>query len=140
MLRSLPQEFGKEGENPALTLAFPDELLPTLRAALNRMVPPDQDPGGADLGGVEYVLAFAERDADVRELYIEGLTGLRSEGFETMDADAQDRLLREVERMERRPGWMVRPSIFMAMLARHAIEAAYTNPGGWKIAGFEVTA
>jgi gluconate 2-dehydrogenase gamma chain len=125
----------------------------TLRAAADRIIPPDDFPGGSE--GIEgFLEALAAREGrDLPALYAAGLDAL---GFEAearggapiaaLDAAAQDALLAAVEAGAVQGQWPLDPAAFFATLAGHVIEAYYSDPGNggnpgarsWEMVGFVV--
>jgi gluconate 2-dehydrogenase gamma chain len=67
--------------------------------------------------------------------------------FVRLDADAQDALLRQIERGEVQNRWPVDPAAFFKLLVEHCAEGFYSDPGNggnrdqvaWRMIGFEVT-
>lgn len=108
-----------------------DDLLPTLRAVLARLVPTDQDPGAVELGAEPFVQSRIVEYPDLEVVYERGLNALMERDFLSQTAAHQDELLREFD--DRYPE-------FMAVAAAHAIEAVYIHPQALAMVGFEVTA
>jgi hypothetical protein len=108
-----------------------DDLLPTLRAVLARLVPTDQDPGGAELGAEAFIRGRIVEYPDLQMVYERGLEALTEQDFLSQPAAGQDELLRQFD---------TRYPEFMAVAAAHAIEAVYTHPIGLAMVGFEVNA
>jgi hypothetical protein len=102
-----------------------DELR-TLDAALDRIVPPDRDPGAIAAGVGDYARG---RAAVMTGLYRAGIILLQARGFADLSPDAQDAVLLELEG---------HPSI--ALIVQHAIEGYYTSEAGLLTVGFRVTA
>ena len=132
---------------------FAHEQGATLRAAADRIIPPDDFPGGSE--GVEGYLIklFAREGRDLAALYAPGLDALDAEAhqrantaFADLDAAAQDALLAAVEAGAVQAPWPVDPAAFFATLAEHVIEAYYSDPGNggnpgaqsWKMVGFRI--
>lgn len=125
-----------------------------LHAVVNRIIPPDDWPGGWEAGVGDYLFRQFERDlAGVIEQYQQGLDALEAEaraggspGFAAMDAAAQDALLTRVEQGAVQTEWQTDPAAFVNMLAHHCAEGFYSDPGNggnrgevaWKMIGFEV--
>lgn len=120
-------------------MAVADDLRETLRGALDRMIPADDDPGALDLDCDRFVLELLEGDPEMAAFYEKGLRSLRAEGFDAMESEGKDRLLSELERCASRSGWEVSPAGFVEAMAQHAMEGFYTHPQGWQTVGFEVT-
>ncbi len=131
-----------------------DKQLETLQAAVNRMIPPDDWPGGWEAGVGDYLLRQFERDLKhMVETYQQALDGLDAEaqavyahGFAQLSDALQDALLMQIERGEVRTAWAVDPAAFINMLANHCAEGFYSDPGNggnrdgiaWQMIGFEV--
>lgn len=127
----------------------------TLKAAVNRIIPPDDWPGGWEAAVGDYLFRQFERDlAGVVEQYRQGLDALEAEAqaagsasFADMEAAAQDTLLASVEQGAVRTRWVVDPARFFAMLVDHCAEGFYSDPGNggnrdgvvWNMIGFEVS-
>ncbi len=128
--------------------------LAVLRAAVDRIIPPDDFPGGWDAGVGEYLLGQFGRDLrPLLTLYQGGLDALDAEavalagtGFAALDAPAQDALLARAEAGEVMTSWPVSPAVFLRVLVVHVMEGYYGDPGNegnrdgasWKMIGFEV--
>ena len=126
----------------------------TLHAAIDRIVPADEWPGGWDAGVGDYLdRQFARDLADRVETYRRGLDALDAEaqasagsGFAALSPDMQDRLLAQVEAGETGTPWAVDPAYFFRMLVDHTMEGYYADPGNggnrdgvsWRMIGFEV--
>lgn len=126
----------------------------TLKAVVNRMIPPDDWPGGWEAGVGDYLFRQFERDLkDKLDTYRQGLMALEAEaqaahgtGFAQLKADQQDALLIQAERGAVQTMWPVDPAAFVTMLADHCAEGFYSDPsnGGnrdeiaWRMIGFEV--
>jgi len=126
-----------------------------LRAAFNRIIPPDDFPGGWEAGVGDYL--FRQFDRDLKgmiETYAHGLDALDAEaqavygsGFAQLNADAQDSLLSQIESGLVRTEWPLDPTAFFRILVDHSMEGFYSDPdnGGnrntvsWTMIGFEVT-
>ena len=126
-----------------------------LRAAMNRIIPPDDFPGGWDAGAGDYLMRQLDGGdlAHFSEFYKNGLDALEDEAraaagtdFAQMDAPAQDALLTRIEADDVTADWPVEPSIFFRRLVEHTMEGFYGDPGNggnreevsWKMIGFEV--
>ena len=127
-----------------------------LRAAVNRIIPPDEFPGGWEGGVGDYLFRQFERDLKDRvETYAQGLDCLDSEAqlvkgkpFDELDVEAQDHLLAQIELGNVKTTWTINPAAFVLMLAEHSAEGYYSDPtnnGGnrdgvaWKMIGYEVS-
>jgi len=126
----------------------------TLRAAIDRIIPPDDFPGGWEAGVGDYVLRQLQRDLQpLAALYGAGLDSLDGEAravagtdFAALGAPAQDALLEAIERGHVTTVWPVDPATFFRYLVEHAMEGFYSDPGNggnrgavsWRMIGFEV--
>lgn len=131
-----------------------EEQLAVLRAAVDRIVPLDDFPGGWEAGVGDYLQRQFERDlAPFIESYRAGLAALDAEarestgvGFADLEALWQDALLARVEAGKVATVWPVEPEPFFRKLVEHAMEGFYSDPGNggnrdgiaWKMIGFEV--
>jgi Gluconate 2-dehydrogenase subunit 3 len=125
-----------------------------LRAAVNRIIPPDDFPGGWEGGVGDYLSRQFKGDLkDLLDTYRVGLDALDAEsqavigtGFALADAEAQDSLLTQIEHGSVKTTWTVDPARFFSMLIDHSMEGFYSDPGNggnrdqiaWKMIGFEV--
>jgi gluconate 2-dehydrogenase gamma chain len=130
-----------------------DEEAKTLAAACDRIVPPDQDPGAAAAGAVEFVdrqlATRRKRDLPLWRAGIRGLdaTARRRHGraFADLPPDAQTALLQEVEQGtgEASDWGGVAPAQFFGRLREFTMMGFYGDPrhGGnrdrasWKMLG-----
>ena len=126
----------------------------TLRAAVDRIIPPDEFPGGWDAGVGVYLERQLQHDLRPQlDTYRAGLDALEAEAlavaglnFAALDPPAQDALLARVEAGDVRTVWPVAPALFFSMLVDHAMEGYYGDPGNggnrdaiaWRMIGFEV--
>jgi hypothetical protein len=131
------------------------EQLTILQAVINRIIPPDDDPGGWEAGVGDYLMAQFKRDLKpLLPQYRQALDALEAEAlsfvgrsFVRLDTDAQDALLRQVERGNTETRWPVDPAAFFKLLVEHCAEGYYSDPGNggnrdqvaWQMIGFEVT-
>jgi gluconate 2-dehydrogenase gamma chain len=125
----------------------------TLAAACDQIVPPDQDPGAAEAGAVEFVdRQLATRRKKDLPLWRAGLRGLdatasrrHGRAFAELPFDTQTDVLRDVEKgaVEAADWTGVAPASFFALLRSHAMMSFYGDPrhGGnkervsWKMLG-----
>ena len=136
-------------------MLFTDTQTKTLQAALDRIIPPDDYPGAWEAGVGDYL--FRQLDGgDLSHLlpaYRDGLNALDVEAaaqsgsaFAALDAAQQDTLLHSLETGEAQAEWPLSPQDFLRMLAHHAAEGYYSDPGNggnrdqvaWKMVGFEI--
>ena len=125
----------------------------TLRAAVDRIIPPDDFPGGWQSGVGDYLARQFEGDLrPVFDDYCRGLTGLDAESrarfqqsFSKLSEADQDSVLGLVEAGEVLTSWEVTPGFFFDLLVRTTAEGFYSEPeqGGnrnavsWNMIGFE---
>ena len=123
-----------------MELSAPERAV--LRAALERILPRDEDPGALDAGAEAYL--DRQLGGDLRasgEMIRAGLAALDAtargrsgHGFAALPAGEQDALLREIETAD-----------FFLLLVRTTAEGFYSDPaqGGnrdavsWRMTGFE---
>ncbi len=133
---------------------FDEGHLPTLHAAIDRIIPPDDFPGGVEAGVADYLLRQLERDlAHLAADYPRFIDGLEAEAqqahgqaFHELDAAQQDALLTRVERNDLRADWPLDAAAFFAQFAEHCAEGYYSDPGNggnrdmvaWRMIGYEV--
>lgn len=119
----------------------------TLRAAVDRVIPPDDgQPGGVAAGAYDYILGQLGRDlagsAAGYRLFLDALdaaaaatgkdAGSASQvHFSTLPPAAQDALL---ARFEKAADWRV----FFRQFVEHAQEGFYTSPAGFELIGWKV--
>ena len=125
----------------------------TLRAAVDRIIPPDEYPGAWQSGVGDYLARQFEGDLrPVFDDYCTGLTALDAESiasfqqtFNKLSEEDQDHVLRLVEGGEVLTTWEVAPRVFFNLLVRTTAEGFYSEPeqGGnrnaasWEMIGFE---
>ena len=125
----------------------------TLRAVVDRIIPPDDYPGAWQSGVGDYLARQFEGDLrPVFDDYCTGLTALDAESiarfqqsFGKLSEENQDQLLGFVEAGEVLTTWDVAPRHFFDLLVRTTSEGFYSEPeqGGnrnaasWKMIGFE---
>jgi hypothetical protein len=116
------------------------EQTETLRAAVDRIIPPDDFPGGAEAGALTYLLQQLNRDlAPYRDEYTAFLDELDAAAkrehsgaaFAQLPPDAQDILLRTFEAS----AWK---GPFFRRFVEHAQEGFYTSPDSWDMIGWKV--
>jgi hypothetical protein len=127
----------------------------TLRAAVDRIIPPDEFAGGWDAGVGDFLQALWAREPRFLADAVQGLDALDREAhlaagmaLADLPPDAQDALLRRAEAGEARADWPLAPAAFFAGLVRQCMEGFYADPGNggntggvsWRMIGFEVTA
>lgn len=127
----------------------------TLHALVDRIIPPDDFPGGWEAGVGEYLARQLSGDLQAfLPLYQMGLDALDAEAlsstgapFAALEAAAQDALLAQVEAGTVATAWPADPRLFFRAANEHTIEGFYSDPGNggnrggvaWQMIGFEVT-
>jgi len=126
--------------------------LTTLRSLMDRIIPPDEDPGAWEAGVGDYLLRQLAGDlsAEVKH-YRAGLEALEAEAqavagesFSALPPTEQDTLLRRIEAGEVIHAWPVDPAEFFGLVVQHIIEGYYSDPGNggnrgeaaWRMIGF----
>ena len=125
----------------------------TLRAAVDRIIPPDDYPGAWLSGVGDYLARQFEGDLQpMLDTYCAGLTALEAESvarfqqsFALLSADDQDTVLRHIEGGDVLTAWDVGPRLFFKLLVDTTAEGFYSDPqqGGnrngasWAMTGFE---
>jgi hypothetical protein len=126
----------------------------TLRAAMDRVVPPDEYPGAWETGVGDYLARQFQGDLEpLLPLYQDGLDALDTEArsrhkvtFALLDAARQDALLQDISAGNVQTEWPVTPANFFNALVHHVHEGFYADPsnGGnrdgvaWQMIGFTV--
>jgi Gluconate 2-dehydrogenase subunit 3 len=126
----------------------------TLRALVDRIIPPDDFPGGWDAGVGDYLARQFERDLrELVDMYRAGLDALEAEahaaqgaGFAALGPAHQDVLLQCVEAGDVAATWATDPVAFFRTACAHVNEGFYSDPGNggnrdaiaWRMIGFEV--
>src|SRR5882724_6988958 len=113
-----------------------DEQQQTLRAAADRIIPPDDYPGAWQSGVGDYLARQFEGDLrPVFEDYCNGLTALDAESlarlqqsFSQLSERDQDHVLGLVEAGEVLTTWDVAPRRFFDLLVRTTVEGFYSEP------------
>ena len=124
----------------------------TLEAIVNRVIPPDEFPGGWEAGVGDYLRRQLDGGdlTDRLALYAAGLDAVEREapGFTGLAPAAQDAVLTRIEMGGVTGNWPIVPERFFSMLVSHVMEGFYADPGqggnrdgiAWQMIGFEVTA
>jgi hypothetical protein len=123
-----------------------------LRAAMDAIVPADAAPSASQAGVEDYFRKQFEADLKgMLAQYAAGLSALDAEavargaaGFPEASRDAQDAILRALERGDARAAWTVPAVLFFEGLLNHVMEGYYADPenGGnrnavsWAMLGF----
>jgi hypothetical protein len=137
-----------------LLALFSERQAATLRALVDRLIPPDDFPGGWNAGVGDYLARQLAGDLQpLLDQYRAGLSALDAEAlaaagsyFAALDTEAQDALLGQVEAGAVTTSWLVDPVTFFRHAAEHAAEGYYGDPGNggnrgaaaWRMIGFEV--
>jgi len=130
-----------------------EEQQQTLRAAIDRIIPPDDYAGAWDAGVADYLVRQFEGDlSPLVDLYLAGLTSLDDEAntryrktFAKLSDVEKDFLLSQVEQGEVLTNWTISPQRFFILLVETTVEGFYSDPeqGGnrgrlsWVMTGFE---
>ena len=133
---------------------FTPRQIELLRALIDNIIPPDEDPGGWETGVGNYLFHQFERDLrPLLPLYVLGLEALEAEAqavyhlsFDRLTAHKQGELLSNIEIGKVVTPWLIDPIAFFRMAVEHCAEGYYSDPdnggnqGGasWKMIGFEV--
>ena len=128
----------------------------TLRAALDTAIPPDDFPGAWDAGVGDYLIRQFTGDLKhLLDTYRACLNSLNQEAvvangmaFASLDLPQRTLLFKRLEAGESRAEWQIPTGQFIEMLASHAAEGYYADPGNggnrdrvtWDMIGFIVTA
>ena len=124
----------------------------TLRAAMDRIIPPDDFPGAWEAGGGDFLAAmFGKELRPVLTTYSDGLDALEAESqlthgkpFHEIADTKQDAILQAVSEGRTRAAWNTPPIAFFRLLTNHVNEGFYSDPGNggnknaisWKMTGF----
>jgi gluconate 2-dehydrogenase gamma chain len=127
----------------------------TLAAACDQIVPPDQDPGAAEAGAVDFIdRQLATRQKEALAAWRGGIRGLEASArrrhgrpFAELPFEAQTALLKDVEEgAVAAADWTgVEPAAFFRMLRQHTMMGFYGDPrhGGnrdrvaWRMLGLK---
>lgn len=131
---------------------LPPAQLDTLHHLMDRIIPPDDDPGAWEAGVADYLARqFAGDLRDYVDVYRAGLEALEAEAlartqtsFAALPPDAQDALLRQIEAGQVVHAWPLDPAQFFAEVVVHVSEGYYADPGNggnrnaasWQMIGF----
>ena len=131
---------------------FTDAEWAVLTAAVDRIIPRDQDPGALDANVPEYIDRMLQSGelAQMRDDFIDGLSALdrrarreHPEGFAAMSPDARDALLTDFKNSPEGSG----EEHFYELLITLTLEGFLGDPSyggnknhaGWALVGFETT-
>jgi Gluconate 2-dehydrogenase subunit 3 len=125
----------------------------TLRAALDRLIPPDDYPGAWEAGVGVYLARQFEGDlAPQFDFFCAGLDALEAEAlnrfkssFASLTPAQQDQILRYIEAGEVLSTWPIDVTRFFELLVNTSAEGYYSEPaqGGnqgaisWAMTGFD---
>jgi hypothetical protein len=135
------------------------EIIELMKAVVNRIIPPDEDPGGIEAGVVDYLLRLFEREKrkglSYESLWTMWRVNLNEEAltvtgraFTALTVAEQDALLANIEQGKIQGVWQVHPMDTFNLVVEQCAEGFYADPGNggnhgeaaWKMIGFEVTA
>ena len=132
----------------------------TLHALMDRIIPPDEDPGAWEAGVGDYLARQFEGDLrGSLALYRAGLDALEAEAqasgpvsgpaggvtrFAALPALEQDALLKRIEAGQVVHTWPVDPAGFFQTVVQHVNEGFYSDPGNggnrdavaWRMIGY----
>jgi len=138
-----------------LTELLDAHQIETLRAAVDRILPADDAPGGWEAGLGDFFAHLLTRESRLLFPTRAGLDALDAEAraseglsFAALTPAAQDALLSRVEAGDVRADWPVDAADFFRRLVSQAMEGFYADPGNggnkggaaWKMVGYRVTA
>lgn len=142
-----------EATSPANGPHNDERLLQILRAAMDRIIPPDDFPAAWDAGVGEYTRRQLAGDLHhLAPLICAGLEALAAEAeahvalpFAALAPGDQDLLLERVAAGDVRAHWPVEPAAFFDLLVRLTNEGYYADPGNggnrgevaWRMIGYE---
>jgi hypothetical protein len=126
--------------------------LSTLRAAADRIIPPDETCGAAEAGAAEFILRLLNAELSGEQAtYLEGLDGIDREAqarygraFASLAPTEQDDVLKDIGGDHVKTAWTISPRNFFQMLVEHVLEGFYADPGNggnrdaasWKMIGY----
>jgi hypothetical protein len=116
---------------------FTAEQNATLRALIDRLIPPDDYPGGWEAGVGDYLARQFTRDLAAHlPIYRSALDALEQEAqlahqqpFAALSVSQQDDILKRIEIGDVAADWAVDPSAFFRDACAHAAEGFYSDPG-----------
>ena len=126
----------------------------TLRAAIDRIIPADDAPGGWEAGVGDYFARLWGREPQFLAPARQGLDALDAEAratagaaFASLAPAAQDTLLARIEAGDVQTDWPL-PADFFRRLVQQTMEGFYADPGNggnkdgvaWRMVGYRVTA
>ncbi len=125
----------------------------TLHAVIDRLIPPDDYPGGWEAGVGDFLTLLFVREPELKAPHEAGIAALEYEAeaiygqpFAALSADVQDTFLQNVENGRVQTAWPVSPAYWFGQLREQAMEGFYADPGNggnrdrvsWTMIGFEV--
>lgn len=124
----------------------------TLRAAMDRIVPPDDFPSAWEAGVGDFLAGMFQKELrPVVPTYSDGLDALEAEAqaayrkpFPELSSKEQDSLLKAISEGRTHVTWNTPPIAFFRLLTHHVNEGYYSDPGNggnrdgisWKMTGF----
>jgi hypothetical protein len=137
-------------------MLFTNAQQATLRAMLDRIIPPDAFPGAWEAGVGDYLsLQFRQEFLEIVSAYRIGLDCVDAEAqaayrqpFCDLSFAQQEGLLTLLETQHPRTDWPFDSRRFFLLMVQHVMEGYYADPGNggnkegaaWAMVGFEVTA
>ena len=130
-----------------------DDRIGTLRAVIDRIVPPDDFPGAWDAGVGKFLEGLWAADTGRSEYFQLGLSDLDREAvsstgsqFADLPEAEQDSILERIERGSTSMDWAIGAREFFLRLVDEVMEGYYADPGNggnsggvsWAMIGFEV--
>ena len=117
-------------------MKFTEQQQRTLRAAIDRIIPPDDYPGAWDAGVGDYLARQLDRELSTSvELYRQGLSCLEAEAglryqstFGELSDDEKDLILSQVEQGDVRAPWTISSQYFFRLLVETTVEGFYSDP------------
>ena len=132
-------------------MAFPGKYTQTLRAAANRIIPPDDYPGAWEAGFRDFFGDLLILEPELVSDYVALLQSINAEAqaihqseFADLESSEQDALLRSIECGRVGTEWPRPPEFLLQMLIRHVSESFYADPGNggnrdgvsWRMVGY----
>lgn len=136
-----------------MTGTIPVSLLPTLIAAVDRIIPADAFPSASQNGVVTFIdRIFSDDLRTTAEPFVAGLAALDAESrarhgsaFAQLTTQEQDQLLTQIERGDTASVWSGSAARWFDQLVQLTHEGYYADPSNganlecisWKMVGFE---
>jgi hypothetical protein len=128
-------------------------LLPTLRAAIDRIIPADEFPSATQSDVDQFIVALLAGDRKNDATFFEsGLSSLDAEAkalgdksFGGSSTEIQDQILKLVERGQTGIKWPISPNQFFDLLLNLTAEGYFSDPGNggnkdaasWAMVGYD---